>query len=39
MGAVARSPDRRAIERVSFEVRTEIANICQNGEPPLSEQG
>ena len=35
---------RRSIERVVFEVRTEIANVCQqmadkNGEPPLSEQG
>ena len=35
---------RRAIERVVFEVRTEIANIAQQkadkyGEPPLSEQG
>jgi hypothetical protein len=35
---------RRSIERVVFEVRTEIAKIClemadKNGEPPLSEQG
>jgi hypothetical protein len=35
---------RRSIERVVFEVRTEIAKVCQemadkNGEPPLSEQG
>jgi hypothetical protein len=35
---------RRSIERVVFEVRTEIANVCQemadkHGEPPLSEQG
>jgi hypothetical protein len=35
---------RRAIERVVFEVRTEIANIAQQkadeyGEPPLSKQG
>ena len=35
---------RRAIERVVFEVRTEIANIAQrkadqSGEPALSEQG
>jgi hypothetical protein len=35
---------RRCIERVVFEVRTEIANIAQRkadecGEPPLSEQG
>jgi hypothetical protein len=35
---------RRSIERVVFEVRTEIANIAQqmadkHGEPPLSEQG
>jgi hypothetical protein len=35
---------RRSIERVVFEVRTEIANICQEmadkcGEPPISEQG
>ena len=35
---------RRCIERVIFEVRTEIANIAQRkadecGEPPLSEQG
>jgi phage terminase Nu1 subunit (DNA packaging protein) len=35
---------RRNIERVVFEVRTEIANICQqmadkHGEPPLDEQG
>jgi hypothetical protein len=34
---------RRSIERVVFEVRTEIANVCQqmadkHGEPPLSEQ-
>jgi hypothetical protein len=34
---------RRSIERVVFEVRTEIANACQQmadkcGEPPLSEQ-
>ena len=34
---------RRSIERVMFEVRTEIANVCQQmadkcGEPPLSEQ-
>jgi len=34
---------RRSIERVVFEVRTEIANVCQQmadkyGEPPLSEQ-
>ena len=34
---------RRAIERVVFEVRTEIANVCQqmadkNGEPPLEQQ-
>jgi hypothetical protein len=34
---------RRSIERVVFEVRTEIANVCQRiadkcGEPPLSEQ-
>jgi hypothetical protein len=33
---------RRAIERVVFEVRTEIANIClemadKNGEPPLDD--
>ena len=33
---------RRAIERVVFEVRTEIANVCQqmadkNGEPPLEQ--
>jgi hypothetical protein len=31
---------RRSIERVVFEVRTEIANVCQQmadkcGEPPL----
>ena len=35
---------RRSIERVVFEVRTEIANVCQqmadqHGEPPLNEQG
>ena len=35
---------RRAIERVVFEVRTEIATICQQmaderGEPPLDQQG
>jgi hypothetical protein len=35
---------RRCIERVIFEVRTEVANIAQRkadecGEPPLSEQG
>jgi hypothetical protein len=35
---------RRSIERVVFEVRTEIANTClemadKNGEPPLGEQG
>jgi hypothetical protein len=35
---------RRSIERVAFEVRTEIAKVCQqmadkNGEAPLSEQG
>ena len=34
---------RRGIERVVFEIRTEIANACQamadkNGEPPLDEQ-
>jgi hypothetical protein len=34
---------RRSIERVVFEVRTEMANVCQQladkyGEPPLSEQ-
>jgi hypothetical protein len=34
---------RRSIERVVFEVRTEIAEVCQqmadkHGEPPLSEQ-
>jgi hypothetical protein len=34
---------RRSIERVVLEVRTEIANACQemadkNGEPPLHEQ-
>jgi hypothetical protein len=34
---------RRSIERVVFEVRTEIAHVCQQvadkcGEPPLSEQ-
>jgi hypothetical protein len=34
---------RRNIERVVFEVRTEIANVCQemaekHGEPPLDEQ-
>jgi len=34
---------RRSIERVVFEVRTEIANVCQqmadnNGEPPLEQQ-
>ena len=34
---------RRSIERVVFEVRTEIANVCQQmadkcREPPLSEQ-
>jgi len=34
---------RRSIERVVFEVRTEIANVClemahKYGEPPLSEQ-
>ncbi|SEC70914.1 hypothetical protein [Bradyrhizobium erythrophlei] len=34
---------RRSIERVVFEVRTEIANVCQQmadkcSEPPLSEQ-
>ena len=33
---------RRSIERVVFEVRTEIANVCQqkadeNGEPPLDD--
>jgi predicted ArsR family transcriptional regulator len=35
---------RRNIERAVFELRSEIASICQaqadlNGEPPLSEQG
>jgi hypothetical protein len=35
---------RRNIERVVFEVRTEMAKVCQKiadkaGEPPLSEQG
>ena len=35
---------RRCIERVIFEVRTEIANIAQRkadeyGEPPLDQQG
>ena len=35
---------RRSIERVVFEGRTEIANVCQQmadncGEPPLDEQG
>jgi hypothetical protein len=35
---------RRSIDRVVFEVRTEIAKICQEmadrcGEPPLDEQG
>jgi hypothetical protein len=35
---------RRSIERVVFEVRTEIAKVCQQiadkcGEPPFSEQG
>jgi hypothetical protein len=35
---------RRSIERVVFEVRTEIAKVCQEmaakfGEPPLGEQG
>jgi hypothetical protein len=35
---------RRNIEKVVFEVRTEIANIAQQkadefGEPPLDEQG
>ncbi|MBT1516326.1 hypothetical protein KIP88_38385 [Bradyrhizobium sp. SRL28] len=34
---------RRSIERVVFEVRTEIANTClemadKNGEPPLEQQ-
>jgi hypothetical protein len=34
---------RRSIERVVFEVCTEIANVCQqmadnNGEPPLEQQ-
>ena len=34
---------RRSIERVVFEVRTEIAKVCQEmaakfGEPPLDEQ-
>ena len=34
----------RSIERVVFEVRTEIARVCQemadkNGEPPLDQQG
>ena len=34
---------KRSIERVVFEVRTEIAKVCQemadkHGEPPLSEQ-
>jgi hypothetical protein len=34
---------RRNIERVVFEVRTEMANVCQQmadkcGEPPLDEQ-
>ncbi len=34
---------RRSIERVVFEVRTEIAKVClemadKHGEPPLSEQ-
>ena len=34
---------RRSIERVVFEVRTEIASVCQemgdtHGEPPLDEQ-
>jgi hypothetical protein len=33
---------RRSIERVVFEVRTEIANVCQqmadkSGEPPVEE--
>jgi hypothetical protein len=35
---------RRSIERVVFEVRTEMAKVCQemadkHGEPPLDEQG
>ena len=35
---------RRNIERVVFEVRTEMAKVCEEmadkaGEPPLSEQG
>jgi hypothetical protein len=35
---------RRSIERVVFEVRTEIAKVCRemadkNGEPPIKEQG
>ena len=35
---------RRNIERVVFEVRTEIAKVCRemadkNGEPPIKEQG
>jgi hypothetical protein len=35
---------RRAMERAVFEVRTQIAAVCQqmadqNGEPPLGEQG
>ena len=34
---------RRSIERVVYEARTEIANVCQqmadrNGEPPLEQQ-
>jgi hypothetical protein len=34
---------RRSIERVVFEVRAEIANVCQemankHGEPPLDQQ-
>ena len=45
MHAVPPSGDlatRRAIERVVFEVRTEIANIClemadKHGEPPLDD--
>jgi hypothetical protein len=36
-------PTRRSIERVVFEVRVEIAAVCQQmadmqGEPPLSQQ-
>jgi hypothetical protein len=36
-------PTRRAIERVVYEVRTEIAAVCRqmadkNGEPPLEQQ-